>query len=76
MSELQRVVELANLLVKERMNVASLKVDLEDAERNVRRLEQEDIPRWRVSLLWLAVRFYAIFVWKPKYGWANRKRVN
>lgn len=44
MSELQRVVELANLLVKERMNVASLKVDLEDAERNVRRLEQEDIP--------------------------------
>lgn len=39
-------------------------------------LEQEDIPRWRVSLLWLAVRFYAIFVWKPKYGWSNRKRVN
>ena len=39
-------------------------------------LEQEDIPRWRVSLLWLAVRFYAVFVWKPKYGWANRKRVN
>ncbi|MFN9293701.1 MAG: DUF1353 domain-containing protein [Alphaproteobacteria bacterium] len=39
-------------------------------------LEQEDIPRWRVSLLWLAVRFYAVFVWKPKYGWSNRKRVN
>ena len=44
MSELQRVVELANLLVQERINLANLKLDLEDCERTIRRLEQEDIP--------------------------------
>jgi hypothetical protein len=29
-------------------------------------LEQENIARWRVMALWVAVRFYALFIWKPK----------
>ena len=29
-------------------------------------LEQENIARWRVIALWAAVRFYALFIWKPK----------
>jgi predicted nuclease with TOPRIM domain len=44
MSDLQRVVQLAELLLKLRENVERLETQLEDAKKDMRRVEQEDLP--------------------------------
>lgn len=44
MSDLQRVVQLAELLLKLRANVERLETDLETAKKDMRRVEQEDLP--------------------------------
>lgn len=44
MSDLQRVVQLAELLLKLRENVESLETQLAAAKADVRRVEQEDLP--------------------------------
>ncbi len=44
MSDLQRAVQLAELLLKLRENVTRLETELEAAKKDVRRVEQEDLP--------------------------------
>lgn len=44
MSDLQRAVQLAELLLKLRQNVDRLETELEAAKKDVRRVEQEDLP--------------------------------
>lgn len=44
MSDLQRAVQLAELLLKLRDNVARLETELEAAKKDMRRVEQEDLP--------------------------------
>jgi hypothetical protein len=44
MSDLQRVVQLAELLLKLRENVERLEGELETAKKDMRRVEQEDLP--------------------------------
>ena len=44
MSDLQRVVQLAELLLKLRANVSRLEDELKAAKEDVRRVEQEDLP--------------------------------
>lgn len=44
MSDLHRAVQLAELLLKLRENVTRLENDLETAKRDMRRVEQEDLP--------------------------------
>lgn len=44
MSELKRVIELATLMVAQRKKVDTLKSDLDQAQRDLRRIEQEDLP--------------------------------
>ena len=44
MSDLQRVVQLAELLLKLRENVERLETQLENAKKGMRRVEQEDLP--------------------------------
>lgn len=44
MSDLQRVVQLAELLLKLRQNVERLETELKAAKEDVRRVEQEDLP--------------------------------
>lgn len=44
MSDLQRVVQLAELLLKLRENVSRLETELDAAKKDVRRVEQEDLP--------------------------------
>lgn len=44
MSDLQRAVQLAELLLKLRENVARLETELEAAKKDMRRVEQEDLP--------------------------------
>ena len=44
MSDLQRVVQLAELLLKLRENVERLETQLENAKKDMRRVEQEDLP--------------------------------
>lgn len=44
MSDLQRVVQMAELLLKLRENVTRLEAELEAAKKDVRRVEQEDLP--------------------------------
>ena len=44
MSELKRIVELGNLLVRQRRKVDGLKDDLDLAMRELRRIETEDLP--------------------------------
>ena len=44
MSDLQRVVQLAELLLKLRQNVERLETELKTAKEDVRRVEQEDLP--------------------------------
>lgn len=44
MSDLQRAVQLAELLLKLRDNVARLETELETAKKDMRRVEQEDLP--------------------------------
>ncbi len=44
MSELKRVIELATLMVEQRKKVDCLKAELDAAQRDLRRIEQEDLP--------------------------------
>ena len=44
MSDLQRAVQLAELLLKLRQNVERLETELEAAKKDMRRVEQEDLP--------------------------------
>ena len=44
MSDLQRAVQLAELLLKLRQNVDRLETELETAKKDMRRVEQEDLP--------------------------------
>lgn len=44
MSDLQRAVQLAELLLKLRQNVERLETELETAKTDMRRVEQEDLP--------------------------------
>ena len=44
MSDLQRAVQLAELLLKLRQNVERLENELETAKKDMRRVEQEDLP--------------------------------
>lgn len=44
MSDLKRVIELATLMVAQRKKVDELTTDLEAAQRELRRIEQEDLP--------------------------------
>jgi hypothetical protein len=44
MSDLQRAVQLAELLMKLRENVTRLEGELETAKKDMRRVEQEDLP--------------------------------
>lgn len=44
MSDLQRAVQLAELLLKLRQNVERLETELETAKKDMRRVEQEDLP--------------------------------
>jgi hypothetical protein len=44
MSDLQRVVQLAELLLKLRENVERLEGELDTAKKDMRRVEQEDLP--------------------------------
>ena len=44
MSDLQRAVQLAELLLKLRQNIDRLETELETAKKDMRRVEQEDLP--------------------------------
>lgn len=44
MSDLKRVIQLANLMVQKRQHVEALKTDLEAATIELRRIETEDLP--------------------------------
>lgn len=32
----------------------------------LRLLRQAEVPKWKRLAMWLAVRFYSIFIWRPK----------